>query len=485
MKQCKPLAGLRPLLLCAQLAVATGATAQSVPAWNNSHGVMGLLEPPAVRAADPLGAAGVARALGTASSADTRSNPRLALSGNELELVQAVQAAVGWQPVVAAAVAQLRQQGSVVEQMRAGYMPALSAGVNTGRQSATARGTSFTLAASQMLYDFGKVGSQVSEAEAGVRRAQAEVLRQIDTVATQTALAFVELSRYQALAAIADEQLAALRDVARVTDLRARLGASTRVDPVQARARVEAAQVYAQRLQTQTGQWRSRLKTLLGAEVPPRAAPLPAERLEAALNVPAERLLWPSVLVAEGERQALEARLAGTRAARLPTLSLEASLSRLGSGASNGRSTDHGVFFKLNSGVFQGGALQAQEEAAMLGVAAAQARVEVARTEVQDRMANLKEQIAGLTGLQEPLSARQRSITDTRVLYREQYLSLGTRSALDLLNAEQEIAQAAFDVVQNRHDAWVAQVNFIDASGQARAVYGLDHSKVHGLEVSP
>lgn len=485
MKQCKPLAGLRPLLLCAQLAVATGATAQSVPAWNNAHSVMGLLEPPTLRATDPVGAAGVARALGAASGADTRSNPRAALSGSELDLLQAVRAAVGWQPVVAAAVAQLRQQGSVVEQMRAGYMPALSAGVNTGRQSATARGTSFTLAASQMLYDFGKVGSQVSEAEAGVRRAQAEVLRQIDTVATQTALAFVELSRYQALAAIAEEQLAALRDVARVTDLRARLGASTRVDPVQARARVEAAQVYAQQLQTQTRQWRSRLKTLLGAEVPPRAAAMPAERLEAALNVPAERLLWPSVLVAEAERQALEARLAGTRAARLPTLSLEASLSRLGSGASNGRSTDHGVFFKLNSGVFQGGALQAQEEAALLGVQAAQARVEVARTEVQDRMAHLKEQIDGLTELQAPLSARQRSITDTRVLYREQYLSLGTRSALDLLNAEQEIAQAAFDVVQNRHDAWVAQINFIDASGQARAVYGLDHSNVHGLEVSP
>jgi adhesin transport system outer membrane protein len=484
MKQCKPLVGLL-LLLCVQWLVATGAAAQSVPAWNNAHGVMGLLEPPAVRAADAVGAAGVARAVGAANGAGIRSNPRLALPDNELELVQAVQAAVGWQPAVAAVVAQLRQQGSVVDQMRAGYMPAISAGVNTGRQSVTARGTSFTLAASQMLYDFGKVGSQVSEAEAGVRRAQAEVLRQIDTVATQTALAFVEMSRYQALAAIADDQLVAIRDVARVTDLRARLGASTRVDPVQARARVEAAQVYVQQLQTQSRQWRSRLKTLLGTEVPPRAAPMPAERLEAALNPPAERQLWPSVLVAEAERQALEARLAGTRAARLPTLSLEGSLSRLGSGAGSGRSTDHGVYFKLNSGVFQGGALQAQEEAAMLGVAAAHARVDVARTEVQDRMANLKEQIDGLMALQEPLSTRQRSITDTRALYREQYLSLGTRSALDLLNAEQEIAQAAFAVVQNQHDAWAAQVNFIDASGQARAVYGLDHSQVHGLEVSP
>ena len=485
MKHCKPRSGWRRLALCAQLAFATGATAQTVPAWNPSHGVTGLFAPPAVRATDPVGASAVARALGSAAPAGDRAQPRPPLSGPELDLVQAVQGAVGWQPVVATAVAQLRQQGSVVDQMRAGYMPVVSAGVNAGRQSATSRGTSFTLAASQMLYDFGKVSSQVSEAEAGVRRAQAEVLLQIDTVATQTALAMVELSRYQMLETIAGDQLAALRDVARVTDLRARLGASTRVDPVQARARLEAAQVYIQQLQTQTRQWRSRLKTLLGMEVPLRAAPIPAERLQAALDTATEPTRWPAVLVGEAERQALEARLAGTRAARLPTLSLEAQLNRLGSGAAGGRTTDHGVFFKLNSTVYQGGALQAQEESARLALVAALSRVDVARTETEDRMANLREQITGLMALQEPLRSRQTSITDTRALYREQYLSLGTRSALDLLNAEQEIAQAAYDVVHNRHDAWAALVNYIDASGQARAVYGLDGSLVQGLEVLP
>lgn len=485
MKQCKPFAGLRPWAFCVPLVVATGVTAQPVPTWNPSHGVMGLWAPPSTQVSDPVGASGLARAVGAAQATEARNNPQVALSGTELDLLQAVRVAVGWQPAVAAAVAQLRQQARVVEQMRAGYMPALSAGVNTGRQSATSRGTSFTLAASQMLYDFGKVSSQVSEAEAGVRRAQAEVLRQIDTVATQTALAFVEFGRYQALMAIADDQIAALRDVARVTDLRARLGASTRVDPVQARARVEAAQVYAQQLQTQSRQWRSRLKTLLGGDVPPRAATVPEERLGAALNVPGEGLLWPAVLVAEADRQALEARLAGARAARLPTLTLEASLNRLGSGANNGRSTDHSLFFKLNSSTYQGGAMQAQEDAAQLGVVAAEARVGAARTEIQDRMASLKEQIQGLMALRGPLSERQQSITETRSLYREQYLALGTRSALDLLNAEQEIAQAAFDVVQNRYDALAAQVNFIDASGQARAVYGLDRSQIHGLEITP
>ena len=485
MKLYKPLLGWVSLAFAAQYAFVSGAAAQPALAWNSSHGVMGLTAAPAVRATDPLGAAAVAQGLGAVRGTGVPGNPHQVLSGTELDLLQAVKIAVGWQPVVASAVAQLKQQGSVVEQVRAGYQPAISGGVNIGRQSATSRGTSFTLAASQMLYDFGKVGSQVSEAEAGVRRAQAEVLQQIDAVALQTALAVVEFSRYQALEGIAQEQLNALRDVARVTELRARLGASTRVDPVQARARVEAAQVYAQQLQTQLRQWRSRLKTLLGMDVPARVAPLPTDRLDAAMQPQADRLLWPSVLVAEAERQALEARLAGARAARMPTLTLEASLNRLGSGDNNGRNTDHSVYFRLNSNVYQGGATQAQEEAARLGVQAAQSRVMVARTEVEDRMANLKEQLQGLVALQAPLSERQRSITDTRALYREQYLALGTRSALDLLNAEQEIAQAAFDVVQNRHDAWAAQINFIDASGQARAVYGLEGTQVHGLEVLP
>lgn len=485
MKHCKAFAGLWPLALCVQLASLTGAAAQTGPTWNPSHGVMGLMAPSVLQVPGQVDASALARGLGATPGMALSSATRPALVADELTLLEAVQLAVRWQPAVTAAVAQLKQQGSVVEQMRAGYMPAISAGVNSGRQSATANGTSFTLAASQMLYDFGKVGSQVSEAEAGVRRAQAEVLRQVDTVALQTASAVVEFSRYQALEGIAKEQLAALQDVARVTELRARLGASTRVDPVQARARVEAAQIYAQQLQTQSRQWRSRLKTLLGMEVPARVAPLPSERLAAALSAQTDRLLWPSVLVAEAERQALEARLAGTRAARMPTLSLEASLNRLASGAIGGRTTDHGVYFKINSNVYQGSALQAQADAALLAVQAAQARVDVARTEVEDRMLNLKAQIDGLTALQAPLSSRQRSITETRALYREQYLSLGTRSALDLLNAEQEIAQAAFDVVQNRHDAWAAQINYIDASGQARAVYGLDGTEIHGLEVLP
>ena len=166
-------------------------------------------------------------------------------------------------------------------------------------------------------------------------------------------------------------------------------------------------------------------------------------------------------------------------------VSLEATLSRYLSGNVNGRSGDHGLYLKLSSPTFQGGAMAAQEKAAAQAVLAAEARVEAKRIELADKLKGLRERIDGLVALREPLMQRQRSITETRGLYREQYLALGTRSALDLLNAEQEIAQAAFDVVQNQHDLRAAQVNHIEASGQAREVYGINHSRVQGLEVLP
>lgn len=480
-----PLAGPWLWVLCLQCLATANLGAQTGPDWQHPSSALGYRRSPEVRADGPIAAQSMFQSAQRAPAAGDGTPSRQVDLGEELDLVRAVQAAVAWQPAIGAAVAQVAQQGSTVEAARAGYMPALQAGVNAGRQSATSTGPTASLAASQMLYDFGKVGSQVSEAEAGVRRSQAEVLLQIDTVATQAALAVVELSRYQALEQIAAQQVSALNDVARITDLRAQLGASTRVDPVQARARVQAAQVYGLQLQSQARQWRARLISLVGAALPERVAPLPADRFNGALGVPPAAQAWPAVLVAEAERQALVARLSGTRAARLPTVSLEATLSRYLSGNVNGRSGDHGLYLKLSSPTFQGGAMAAQEKAAAQAVLAAEARVEAKRIELADKLKGLRERIDGLVALREPLMQRQRSITETRGLYREQYLALGTRSALDLLNAEQEIAQAAFDVVQNQHDLRAAQVNHIEASGQAREVYGINHSRVQGLEVLP
>lgn len=66
------------------------------------------------------------------------------------------------------------------------------------------------------------------------------------------------------------------------------------------------------------------------------------------------------------------------------------------------------------------------------------------------------------------------SIRITRDLYREQYLQLGTRSLLDLLNAEQEYHGARFEQVDNAHDLLRLAVECWYQSGRLADEFSLD-----------
>lgn len=82
------------------------------------------------------------------------------------------------------------------------------------------------------------------------------------------------------------------------------------------------------------------------------------------------------------------------------------------------------------------------------------------------------------------LQSRLKTIIEARDLYRDQY-RLGSRSLVDLLNSEQEIYQARTENINARHDLWVSEADQVAASGRARAVYGIDHTVVQGLEILP
>ena len=50
------------------------------------------------------------------------------------------------------------------------------------------------------------------------------------------------------------------------------------------------------------------------------------------------------------------------------------------------------------------------------------------------------------------LTQRVSNLKNTKELYKQQYLELGTRTLVDLLNSEQEFHRAQVDVVNNRFD---------------------------------
>lgn len=406
-----------------------------------------------------------------------------------LGLLDAVRLAVDWHPTIRDAASIVLQREGEVDVSRAGYLPQLSAGVNAGRQGERGYAQILSLDASQMLYDFGKVDRTVESAEAIARRDQASLLAAVDDVARRVAQAVIEVQRYQTLHEIARSQVRAIDEVAQITRLRSNLGASTRLDPIQAQVRFEAAQATEQQLATQLEIWRTSLRSAIGTSLPARLDADAPGALETACELKApEFARVPMVMMAEADRVAATAQAEFARARKRPTITLNGGLNHAVQGelsAGMNQRSESRLTVNLTAPLYQGGALDAQERAALHALDAARARVEAARVGIYDEWLRALDDARGLRARLVVLAAREQNVIATRALYREQYLALGTRSALDLLNAEEEIHQAAFDFHNAAHDLRAVQISCLAAAGRLRAQFGLDNTLVQGFEIRP
>lgn len=392
---------------------------------------------------------------------------------------EAVLIAISRHPTVLAAQAALQQQSSLIDAARAGYRPRVHAEVTAGEQGEFGTGQVATLGLSQMLYDFGKTGSAVERERAAERRERAALLLAVDEVLEGTVQALIEIHRHESLDALIGEQLESLGKVVDITELRAEAGAATRSDPLQARSRLEAVRARRVAIASQLRQWRTRLATYVGGRSGEPVAGAPEGFLQvASADLDVERL--PALLMALAQRDAAEAELRNARAQRYPTVALEANANqRLGPAgeryeAMYGRDRYTTTFVSVRGSLYQGGELSARARAGASGVEAAEARLQAERTSALDDLHSYREQVGGLERRIAVLAERVASITQTRDLYWEQYLALGTRNALDLLNAEQEIGQSREELENARHDLWLAQMRHLLAAGRARQVLGLE-----------
>ncbi|NWC93035.1 TolC family outer membrane protein [Pseudomonas sp. IPO3778] len=414
-------------------------------------------------------------------------SPTCRIPAGALELYDAVFIAVNRHPSIASAAHAVTQAEGQVDYAKSGYYPKITAGVNSGRVSSYGNGQIATVSVSQMLHDFGKVSGSVTQAEGQTIKRQALLLKQIDTIAQDTAQALVETHRYQSLLTIARDQVAAVRGVLDMVQLRADSGLTSQSDFIQATTRVQSAEANLQQISTLLGQSRARLSTLVGYPMPATVATLPEElerntQLVDAINYG----MLPAVLAADADRQSAYGQLENAKAQRYPTLSLEASANKALSGTNPNNGEENGsyntVMLTGSMLIYQGGAVSAQIRTANAAIEAAESAINEARLSAEDTLLRSQEQAVGARGRLGILKQRVASITETRELYREQY-TVGTRSVLDLLNAEQEAYQAAADEQSTQHDYWSGLVTYIGASGRSRQAYGLNNSTVQQIEI--
>lgn len=411
-----------------------------------------------------------------------------------LGLEQAVEMAVEWHPSVRNAVGYLMESADAIDAARAGYYPQLRAGFGSDYRNRDVPGhdsrrvDQFTVSASQMLYDFGKVSSAVDRARAEREAAQARVLLAVDQLAQETAHAWIEVHRYEALQELAQAQREGVAAIAGLAHERRTRGASPLSDELQAQAREQAAQADLLDTVSQLQRWRLQLQQLTGAAGLPQAMDGSADGLADACMAATDpgAQLAPAVLVAQAQLRAAQADVESARAQGRPTLSVDGSLSRgLNADSRMNEPYDAAIALNLSAPLYQGGGNAARRRAAGHSLAASEAALQHARLQASQALLDAQVQARGHAGRDAVLGERIDSIEHTRDLYRQQYLDLGTRSLLDLLNAEQEFHGARVENVNNRHDLLRMQVDCLASSGGLRRAFGLEGRQVAGVELAP
>lgn len=402
-----------------------------------------------------------------------------------LDLGSAVRQAVAWYPDIKRASEGVDEQLQRVEVARAGYFPRVNGGIRSGFQSGAPGGSSaqvFDLSASQMLYDFGKVSSVVQANQAGVVEREADVRLSIEQVAINTALAFLDSQFYQRMIVIARDQIDSLEKVSGLARQRFDMGASTRSDYVQTVSRIEAAKATEFQHQANLARALSTLSNLTGQpEVLSVSDRFPRELEQSCQHVDVHLQDNPEVQSAQARVVRAQAEVESARAAGLPTLSLDPTFTQQldGTTAIDQDRSRYSVFLTANMPIYQGGAIQAGKAASQRALASSEAALDTVRLRARQEMQQSKSQVLSLHSSLGAQALREKTIDETRVLYRQQYLELGTRPLLDLLNAEQETFLSRVEQQSTLNNLRRLQINCLYSAGHLSRSFDAASDRPH------
>lgn len=423
--------------------------------------------------------------LGQAAAAQDTSAVLPPLEG-PASLTDAAREAVSWHPSIVEAAARLQTQQQRIGEVRAGLYPQVSAGIGSGYDS-TLRGDwrpRPSVDVSQRLFDFGKLSSELASERAGVRVAEAQVLLSVDAILRDTAYSFIEIGRGGALLEAAREQLGRVQSISELVDARYQRGAATRSDAYQTRSRLDAAQSTIQQIEGELLRWQTNLAYLLGRETAVKVTAPVAASLPDSCRAPLpDWAAVPAMREAEAQLERADAQLERSRAEQFPTISLGAGGSTDLLDPLGDRRSRYDFGLRVDSNIFNGGGLRARVRGAQYARAAADAARDTARLQSTRQLAEASAQVTSLEARVATLAGRFGTMEQTRELYRLQYLELGTRTLVDLLNADQELGQIRFDEVNARHDLARLGVDCLQATGRLRETLGLAGTTIEGVRL--
>lgn len=326
----------------------------------------------------------------------------------------------------------------------------------------------------QPLYTGGRVAAQLGQAKAQVRAERAQLRAVEGTVLLAAAGAYLDVARDAQVVALDEADVALLERTLRAAEQQVQAGDTTEADAAQARARA--------------ADGRAALAAAVAALAASRAA------FEAETGLPAGNLAIPTIrlprLPATREaavalatdanfdvvaaRETLAATRAGVDVARSalhPTVALQGSLARVKETdvqAPRQRDNVAEATVQVSIPLYQGGLVAAETRQAREAAGRTEQLLDLARRQARQLAAAAWDARAAA---EERVAQRRLSVAANEVALRgiTRQQSVGARTLIEVLNAQQELFAANVALVTARHDAVLETLRVLQATGSLTA----------------
>src|SRR5579883_3363551 len=383
-------------------------------------------------------------------------------------LTDALSQAYQYNPQLLAQRAQLRATDEGVPQALAGWRPTVQftgaavKEVTATTQSVNGSGPTVTqyltprsldLNITEPVWTSGRTPALVRQAEHTVLSQRAQTVATEEQVLFSVAQAYLDVVRDQATVDLNVNNEQVLRRQLEATNDQFRVGEVTRTDVAQAESRLALAVATRVQAEGNLQVSRSNYQRAVGHLPDKLAQPtekvnLPATRDEALALARAQN---PNVVIADYSAKAAEDSVVATRAQLLPQVSVVGDLNKSDETLQEGRNVNSAsIIARMTVPLYEAGNIYAQTRAANQAATKDWETIQSGRAQVQSLMSTIRAAEIALEGVR-------------------QEAQVGSRTVLDVLNAEQELFTDRVNLVQAQHDLAVAEFDLAQQIGRLTA----------------
>lgn len=332
---------------------------------------------------------------------------------------------------------------------------------------------SIALIANWQIFDFGADSARIEAAKETVLATRAALLSVEQNVLLRAVAAFMTVREAVQNVSVRENNLRLLREELRAAQDRFEVGEVTRTDVAQAEARLAEARSGLATAQGNLVQAQEEYRNAVGRSpgvlAPPPPLPTVARGTRDIEQARARALRQhPDIVQAQRQVASAELLIKATELDLMPTLSLRGTLSAQENLDNNGYNSTATVGLRATGPIYQGGQLASFIRSAVASRDSFRGNLHVVRHNVEQ---DLGSSFATLMAATASLSASDQQIVAAQIAFdgiREE-ATLGARTTLDVLDAEQELLDAQTARIAAEADQYIAAYSVLAASGELTA----------------